>query len=91
MEKHEKRKWFLIGCGSVVIIFAAVVGAQIYVINNVPYTYRTSGLDVLATYLLGDPCISAKGIGAKPTEIFRLAFNKLLQKENWHVDFTPNR
>lgn len=49
--KKERRKGFL--CGFVVAAGAATVlaGCQVWVIRNVPYTYRTSGWKVLVGYV----------------------------------------
>lgn len=48
----EKKKGILIGIGITTAITAGLVGCQVYVINNVPYTYRTSGIPTLVDYFL---------------------------------------
>lgn len=52
------KKGLIIGVGITSAVFLSLAGCQWWLINNVPYTYRTSGPVVLINYLLGE------GIGA---------------------------
>lgn len=48
----EKKKGILIGIGVSLTVVTGVVLCQYYVIHNVPYTYRTSGIPTLVDYFL---------------------------------------
>ena len=53
MRNKDEKKAFLKGFLTASLITAAIVGCQYWVINNVPYTYRTSGFKVLIGYITG--------------------------------------
>ena len=51
--KKERRKGFLCGFAVAAGMTGVLAVCQVWVINNVPYTYRTSGWKVLIGYVTG--------------------------------------
>lgn len=50
----EFKKGLVVGIGITSAVFLSLAGCQYWIINNVPYTYRTSGFKILINYVFGD-------------------------------------